>query len=137
MVNLREFAHHARGPQQKVLSEEFGSGGFVVKALPGEFHKVAGAVGGVFSYGSTLLMQLPLYLLHTRQHALQGAIDLLGFVGAAFVHPQFEDIAGGPEHAEGGVATLVGGVHRTDGLIGLLYPTLPPQVENIFYRQFW
>lgn len=36
------------------------------------------------------------------------------------------------EHAEGGVAALVGGIHRADGLIGLLYLALLTQVENFF-----
>lgn len=36
------------------------------------------------------------------------------------------------EHAEGGVAALVGGIHRADSIIGLLYLTLLAQVENFF-----
>lgn len=58
--------------------------------------ELGAARGGVFSYDAVFFLELPFYLPHAWQHALQGATDLFGLVGATFVHPQLEDIAGGP-----------------------------------------
>ena len=66
------------------------------------------------------------------EHAFEGLEDLLGLFGAALVKTELEDVGSGPEHAEGGVSALMGGIHGADGVVGLLYAALLAQVENFF-----
>lgn len=107
----------------------------LLDAFQGVVDKELGAARrGVLSCDTAFLLQLTFYLLHAGQHALQGATDLFGLIGAAFVHPQFEDIDGRPEHAKSRLAPFVGGVHWEDGLVSFLYPALSSQVKNILYR---
>ena len=72
------------------------------------------------------------YLLDAGEHALERFVYLLSLVSTALLKAQLQHICCCPEHAEGGVATLVGGIHRADGIISFLYATLLTQVENIF-----
>ena len=71
-------------------------------------------------------------VLDVGQHALQGLVDLGGFVGAAFVDALLEDVGCGPEHTERGVAAFVGGVERTYGVVGFLDLALTAQLEYLF-----
>ena len=80
----------------------------------------------------TLFVEFFGFLLDAGEHALEGLVNLRGLFSAALLNTQLEDVSGSPEHAEGGVATLVGGIHRADGIISFLYATLLTQVEYLF-----
>ena len=98
--------------------------------LPGEFSGGRGrSCGG-------LRVEILVYLLNARLHTLEGFEYLGSLVDAALLKTLFEYIAGRPEHTEGGVAAFVGGIHRTDSVVGFLYAPLPAQIKNVFDGHF-
>ena len=94
--------------------------GFVV--LPGEF--VAGRGRGAGGLCCGLGVEFFVDSFDVGEHALEGLENLFGLIIPILVETEFKDVGSGPEHAEGGVAATVGGVHRAYGVVGLLYAAL-------------
>lgn len=66
-------------------------------------------------------------IIDVGKDSLQGLedfLDFLGFFSAALLKAEFEDVCTRPKHAEGGIFTLVYGIHGADGIIGLFYLAL-------------
>ena len=75
----------------------------------------------------------PVLVVEVRIQPAQSLENLRGLVHTVLTDAKFQHITCRPEHRYRGVVSLMCSIHRSDGLVGLFYPTLFSQFKNISY----
>ena len=79
------------------------------------------------------MVSLAVGVVHVGIESDECLEDLESFLDLLLFESQFDHVAGAPEHGDGGVVSLVGGVHGAYRLVCLFYLSLLSQFENVFY----